>query len=281
MTSAGAACIPRSQRVLLLLVVRGRRPEPRPVLGAAVSTTKSQPWLNPALGARQALSSTVAQRRRPAPGARSRIDGPCGGDGRPPRTPWRDAASPPAGWNHGAHAPRPPARGTAPGSRGVDPSQWEADVVLRDGSRRARPSDPARRRRRAAVLPLRAVGGVDLPAVLRADPRAQRPRRPPVHPRRQRRPGRARRDRPRRHHRHRPLGPHRPPRRPRSPSTSPTTTRARASARSCSSTSRPSPRSSASSGSPPRSSRRTAGCSTSSRRRGMRSTTTSRTASSR
>ena len=75
------------------------------------------------------------------------------------------------------------------------PVEWEADVVLRDGTvAHVRPITPGRRRRHPA-LPRRAVRRVDLPALLRAAAPAERPRRPPVHARRLRRPGRPRRDR--------------------------------------------------------------------------------------
>ena len=133
------------------------------------------------------------------------------------------------------HEPVRPAGGT--------PCEWEADVVLRDGTvahvRPIRPDDADGIRR----FHSRAVRRVDLPALLRAAASAQRPRRAPVHPRRLRRPGRARRHGARGDHRRRALRPDRRPQRPRSPSTSPTTTRARASARSCSSTWRRSRRS--------------------------------------
>ena len=168
-------------------------------------------------------------------------------------------------------------RGTAAGA----PVEWEADVVLRDGAvAHVRPIMPARRRRRPP-LPRAAVRRVHLPALLRAAAAAERQRDvAPLHPRRLRRPGGAGRDARRRDHR--------ASRRydrmdaddaPRSPSTSPTPTRAGASARSCSSTWQPSPRSAASPASSPRCCRRTARCSRSSARPATRSATTSRTAS--
>ena len=74
------------------------------------------------------------------------------------------------------------------------PVEWEADVVLRDGTVAARPADPPGRRRRHPPLPRRPVRRVDLPALLRAAAPAERRRRAAVHARRLRRPGRPRRD---------------------------------------------------------------------------------------
>ena len=194
--------------------------------------TKSQPWLNPALGARTASRDQVADdlgRHRRGPG---RSGAPCGGAGRrrgaprQPSVPVRGRIAP--GWHDGAHGGRAaPAR--LP--RGVGGRRRPARR-----HRRPRPADPPGRRRRHPPLPRRPVRRVDLPALLRAAAPAERRRRA-AGSRTSTTPTGSPSSRPcatRSSASAATTGSTRAA--PRSPSTSATTTRARASARCCSST---------------------------------------------
>ena len=276
MTSAGAGLHAAQPVRLLLFLLLGRRPEPLAVL------RRGQHDEVPALAEPGARSAAGVVEDRLQHVTRHRSFRVVAANHAAATDDLRElhAAMLPARPPDGTMGPMPRDRrtgGTAGGStpRSGRPTSFSATDPWGTCGR------SAGRRRPPPQLPLRAVGRVHLPALLRPDPRAERPRRLPVHACRQRRPGRPRHDRARRDHRDRPLGPHRPPlRRGRLQHLGPLPGQghrlgpARAPRRHRR-------RSSAWSSSPPRSSRRTAACSTSSRRRGTRSTTTSRTAWSR